>query len=201
MRTLIIATTNPAKVAQMKDALAPLDLIVEGVVDKSLLPEVIEDGVTVLENARKKARVYAKALGNTVLSLDNALYIDDLTPEKQPGIHVRRFNGFDRATDEQLLAHGLTLINSLGGRATGYWEYGICVAEPSGTMWETTIKVSRLFTNTCSENTIPGYPLESIQIHPETGQYVSDLSPEERAAFWQKDLGTPLCAFVREAVL
>lgn len=75
MKTLVMGTTNPAKIAQVRDALAPADIQVEGVADKKLLPQVIEDGATVQENARKKATVYAKALGKTVFSMDNALFL------------------------------------------------------------------------------------------------------------------------------
>ena len=46
--------------------------------NKSALPGVVEDGTTAQENARKKAIAYAKALGRLVLSMDNALYFDDL---------------------------------------------------------------------------------------------------------------------------
>ena len=96
MKTLIVGTTNPAKVAQIRDALAPIGVQVEGVADKKLLPEVVEDGKTVQENARKKATAYAKALGRIVFSMDNALFLDDLAPENQPGIHVRLLSGFVR---------------------------------------------------------------------------------------------------------
>lgn len=200
MKTLIIATTNPAKIAQMQDALASLDITVEGVADKRSLPEVVEDGATVQENARKKATVYAATLGQLVLSLDNALFFHGLAPEKQPGMHVRRVPGKDRLTDEELLERGIALVNSLGGRATGYWEYGVCIADPGGNRWETTVQTDRVFTNTPSKSTIPGYPLESIQLNPETGVYVSDMSPDERAAFWQHTLGAPLCAFVTSVI-
>ena len=89
MNTLIIGTTNPAKIAQLRDALGSIGISVEGIADKSLLPHVIEDGHTVQENARKKALAYARALGRTVLSMDNALFLDGLQEKNQPGIHVR----------------------------------------------------------------------------------------------------------------
>ena len=191
-----MGTTNPAKIAQMRDALVSAGIQVEGVADKKLLPEVIEDGVTVQENARKKAVAYAKAFGQTVLSMDNALFLDGLAPEDQPGIHVRRIGGSLAATDAELLDHGATLVASLGGNVTGYWEYGICVADPSGKISETTLRTPRVFTSTRSDKSVPGYPLESIQIDPETGKYISEMNTEEMAAFWQRTLGTPLCSFV-----
>ncbi len=195
MKKLIIGTTNPAKVAQLRSALSSIDVQVEGI-DKKSLPEVIEDGATVQENARKKATTYAKATGQTVFSMDNALYLDGLSPENQPGIHVRRIGGSLAADDAELLEHGVSLIESLGGKATGYWEYGICVAQPDGKVFEMTLKTPRIFTSKKSTKVISGYPLESIQIDPETNKYISEMTSEEQATFWQKNIGSKLCAFV-----
>lgn len=200
MKKLVMGTTNPAKVAQMRDALVSAGVQVEGIADKKLLPEVIEDGTTVQENARKKAVAYAKALGQTVISMDNALFLDGLAPEDQPGIHVRRIGGSLTATDADLLDHGVVLVESLGGKVTGYWEYGICIADPSGKISETTLRTPRVFTSKRSNKSVPGYPLESIQIDPETGKYISEMTIEEMANFWQRTLGTPLCAFVSGAL-
>jgi len=196
MKKLVMGTTNPAKIAQIRDALVSAGIQVEGVADKKLLPEVVEDGTTVQENARKKATAYAKALGQTVISMDNALFLDGLAPEDQPGIHVRRVGGSFAATDAELLDHGAALVESLGGNVTGYWEYGICIADPSGKISETTLRTPRVFTSKRSDRSVPGYPLESIQIDPETGKYISEMTTEEIATFWQRTLGTPLCSFV-----
>ncbi len=200
MKTLIMGTTNPAKIAQIRDALASIDVSVVGVASKEMLPEVIEDGATVQENARKKAVTYAKAFAQTVFSMDNALYLYGLAPEDQPGIHVRRIGGTVAATDAELLEHGIAVVESLGGKATGYWEYGVCIADPKGKVSELTIRTPRVFTSKKSESLVPGYPLESIQIDPETGKYISELNTEEMAAFWQRTLGAPLCAFVSEVL-
>jgi len=196
MKKLIMGTTNSAKIAQVRDALAPANIQVEGVTDKNLLPEVVEDGTTAQENARKKATAYSKALGQTVISMDNALFFDGLAPADQPGIHVRRIGGSIAATDEELLDHAVALVESLGGTATGYWEYGVCIADPSGKISETTIRTPRIFTSKRCAKSIPKYPLESIQIDPETDKYIPEMSEEERAAFWQRTLSTPLCTFV-----
>lgn len=199
MFKLIIGTTNPAKLAQLRDALSPIDIQVEGI-DKKLLPEITEDGNTAEENARKKAVAYAKAIGQTVFSMDNALYINDLPSEKQPGIHVRRIGGSVAVNDEELLLHGISLIKSLGGKTTGYWEYGVCIAQPDGKFFEMTIKTPRIFTSKRSEKVVQGYPLESIQIDPETGKYISEMTEKEQAKFWQNNLGTKLCSFVKSVL-
>ena len=196
MKTLVMGTTNSAKIAQMRDALLPAHIEVLGVADKKLLPEVVEDGKTVQENARKKAIAYARVLGQTVLSMDNALFLDGLKSEDQPGIHVRRIGGTFATTDSELLDHGVTLIESLGGQTTGCWEYGVCIADTNGKISEMTIRTPRVFTSKRSPIRIPGYPLESVQIDPETGKYISEMSVEEQTVFWQRTLGVQLCSFV-----
>ena len=75
MREILMATTNQAKIDQIGGALSNVGISVVGVENKDLLPEVIEDGATALDNARKKALAFAKALGKVVLSIDNTLFL------------------------------------------------------------------------------------------------------------------------------
>ena len=195
---LIIGTTNEAKVRQIKGALSPLNLQIDGVKDKGMLPEVIEDGATAQDNTRKKAIVYAKALDKNVLSMDNALFIDGLSDEEQPGINVRRIAGQDyRPSDEELLRHYSSLIKRLGAKVKGHWEFAVCVATPNGEVQDTTIISHRIFVAEPSAHIVAGYPLESIQIEPESGKYISEMSQYEQDIFWQKAIGEKLCDFVR----
>ena len=198
MAEIIVGTTNDAKVKQIKGALANLDIQVRGI-DKTKedLPEVEEDGKTAIENARKKALAYAKALNRTVLSMDNALYFDELSPEEQPDLHVRRINKENpRPSDEELIEYYSRLIEKLGGETKGYWEFGICVATPDGQTRETTIISPRTFKSNPGAKVNPSYPLESLQIDPESGKFIGEISEGDQALFWQKVIGEPLANFV-----
>ena len=197
MKELIFGTTNQAKVLQIRGVLSPAGINIEGVADKSILPEVVEDGKTANENARKKALVYAKALGKTVFSMDNALYINGLPDDKQPALNVRRIDGKTATTDEEMIEYYSKLIDSLGGKAEGYWEFGICIATPEGNYKETTIKSPRNFVSTPTTNRQAGYPLESIQVDPDSGKYIADMTQEEQDLFWQKAIGEKLLEFVK----
>lgn len=197
MKKLTFGTTNEAKIKQVRGALAPSGIEVNGVADKSLLPEVVEDGKTANENARKKALAYAKCLGKTVFSMDNALYINGLASDKQPALNVRRIDGHLATTDEEMIEYYSKLIESLGGKTEGYWEFGICIATPQGEYRETTIKSPRTFVSTQTTNRQAGYPLESIQIDPTSGKYIADMTQEEQDIFWQQAIGKKLLEFVK----
>jgi XTP/dITP diphosphohydrolase len=202
MQQLTVGTTNEAKVKQIRGALFPLGIRVDGIDDKSLLPDVKEDGVTAQENAKKKAVIYAKVLGKLVLSMDNALFIDGLSHQQQPGINVRRINGRnDRPSDTELLDYYSSLIKELGEKVKGHWEFAICIANPEGELRETTIISPRIFVAEPSSVIVPGYPLESIQVEPESGKYISEMSQDEQDIFWQKAIGKQLCDFVNSVSL
>lgn len=196
MKSLTIGTTNPAKVAHIAGALVDIDVEVLPVQNKDLLPKVVEDGRTAQENAQKKAFAYSVALGTRVLSMDNALYLDGLASDDQPGMHVRRISGEERSTDDELLDYYQRVIGSLGDQIGGRWEFAVCVADPDGRMWDTTIMSPRTFTKKKSDNQIQGYPLESIQIDLESGKYISDMTKEESNTFWQKSIGSELSKFI-----
>ena len=200
MKELIIGTTNQAKIEQIRGVLARAGFIVNGLPNGFIL-DVAEDGQTAQENARKKAVAYAVALGVDVLSMDNALYFDGLAPEQQPGINVRRVNGrTDRPSDEELLAYYSKLVRSLGGRVNGQWEFAVCIAKPDGEFQETTIISPRVFVGEASPKVIVGYPLESIQIDPESGKYISEMSRQEQDEFWQRKIGRELEEFVKKVI-
>ncbi|TSA44356.1 hypothetical protein D4R51_03950 [bacterium] len=197
LKKITFGTTNEAKVKQIQGALAPIGVEVVGAINKSSLPPV-EDGKTAQENARKKALTYAKALNTTVLSMDNALYFDELSTEEQPGLNVRRINSNgEKATDEEMRIYYAELIRRFGETTTGHWKFGICAATPEGKFEETTIVSPRIFTSVPSPKTVPGYPLESIQIDPQTEKYISEMSQEEQDLFWQRAIGKPLQDFIK----
>jgi len=198
MNSIIIGTKNIAKINQIKGALAPSGISVDGLPVNTKINDVLEDGKTAQENAQKKALHYSLFLDKPVLSMDNALYFDNLEPNQQPGINVRRINKKnERPTDEELIDHYQKLISKLGDRITGRWEYAICVAYPDGSIKETTIISPRIFVSNKSEIVVLGYPLESFQIDPESEKRLSDMTQKEQDIFWQKTIGTPLNEFIK----
>lgn len=198
MKLLIYGTTNPAKVAQVKDILAPLGFEIKSLADFNEQITVKEDGQTAEENARKKATVYSKALKEPVLSMDVALYVHGMPDDQQPGLHVRRIKNKERGTDQELIDHYSEIVNGLGGRVDAYWRYAFALAWPNGKFVSFNHDSPRIFVSQPSKKVVEGFPTESLLLDPDSGKYISELSAEEMAAFWQKTVGDPLVKFVKE---
>ena len=91
MPRILIATTNPNKVREIRPLLAdlPIDIVTLADVGPAIEPE--ETGATFWENARIKALAYAAATGEVAVAEDSGLEIDALGGA--PGVHSARFLG------------------------------------------------------------------------------------------------------------
>ena len=91
MTQLLVATTNPNKIREIRPLLAdlPIELITLADVDPIGEPE--ETGATFWANARIKALAYAAASNHIAVAEDSGLEIDALGGE--PGVHSARFLG------------------------------------------------------------------------------------------------------------
>src|SRR4051812_40666026 len=91
MRTLLIATTNPGKLREIRGILAdvPVDLV--SLEHFPGIEEPEETGATFAENARLKALYYATATGLPAVADDSGLVIDALGGA--PGVHSARWHG------------------------------------------------------------------------------------------------------------
>jgi XTP/dITP diphosphohydrolase len=93
-RRVLIATSNSGKLRDFVGAAAPFHITIAGLPNFSSLPQVVEDGVTFEENARKKAESYSLAApGALVLADDSGLEIDALGGA--PGVHSARYAADD----------------------------------------------------------------------------------------------------------
>jgi len=201
MKSLIFGTSNSAKVTQLQSVLRPIGVTVSGLPESAKKVNVVEDGVTAQENARKKATTYARALNNAVLSMDNALFLEGLPREEQPSVHVRRINGKkERSTDKEMLDYYVLLIEKLGKRVRGHWDFALCYARPDGSTEEMNIISPRIFVSEQSPVIIEGFPLLSIQIDPMTEKYLSEMTQREQDVFWQQTIGTELAIFVKRVM-
>lgn len=101
LKEVVLATGNPGKVAEMQDSLGELGFKVRPQSEFNI-PEAIEDGLTFVENAIKKARHACQLTGLAAIADDSGLEVDALLGA--PGIYSARYaEGGDQANNDKLL--------------------------------------------------------------------------------------------------
>lgn len=89
MTRFVLATANPDKVAEIRGLLGGVDLVPR----PADLADVLEDGETLEENARRKAVAVCQATGLPALADDTGLFVAAL--DGAPGVHTARYAGPD----------------------------------------------------------------------------------------------------------
>ncbi|HTB33691.1 MAG TPA: RdgB/HAM1 family non-canonical purine NTP pyrophosphatase [bacterium] len=131
MRDLLIATRNLGKTEEIRQSLEGLPFRVLSMAELGReLPEVEEDGATLLENAQLKARAYAKSSGLLALADDSGLEVDAL--DGAPGVVSARWAG-PGATDAENNQKLLAELAALGDPPrTAVFRTVMVLAEPDG---------------------------------------------------------------------
>lgn len=173
---LLLATTNPHKVREIKAILDGLPLDFHSRRDFPDWPEIIEDGKTIRANALKKARVLARHTGMLTLADDSGLEVDCL--RGKPGVRSARFSGRS-ATDCRNIKKVLSLMEGIprSGRAARF-RCVVVVARPRGH--------PIVCEGTCSGviTTEPrgrgGFGYDPIFLVPRYGKTFAELGPETK---------------------
>jgi len=113
---LLLATTNPGKVREIRKALEGLPLTVLGLAD--VLPGIAyrEQGATFAANARGKSQFYSRHWQGLTLAEDSGLEIDALGGA--PGVRSARFSS-PRPTDEKNNRKVLRLLRGVPAARRG----------------------------------------------------------------------------------
>lgn len=90
-QTLVIATGNRDKAAELSTILESLSCIVTTLAEYPPIEAPVEDGQTFEANARLKALYYAKQLGLPCVADDSGLAVDAL--DGAPGVYSARYAG------------------------------------------------------------------------------------------------------------
>jgi XTP/dITP diphosphohydrolase len=88
---ILIATTNPGKLREIRQVLQGLRIEFRSLADIAPLTEPVETGQTFAENAVLKARYYSAASGLSTVAEDSGLVIDALGG--RPGVQSARYPG------------------------------------------------------------------------------------------------------------
>ena len=183
---LLYGTGNLAKLSAMRNRLEQLDIELIGLNDLrtegKIIPEVIEDGNTPLENARLKAMAYYEAFQIPVFSCDSGLYFDNVPDEVQPGVHVRNVNG-KCLSDDEMIDYYSGLVKVYGNLVARY-RNAICFVMDDAHIYEAmepSMESEKFILTDKPHSTISneGFPLDSISLDIKTNKYYYDL-PEDR---------------------
>lgn len=128
---LVLASANPDKVREITSILSaslPVTLLAR----PAHAPDVVEDGETLLDNARLKARVLVAATGTAAVADDTGLEVDALGGA--PGVYSARYAGEDASYADNVakLLRELAALGDLGGARRARFRTVALVAFPDG---------------------------------------------------------------------
>jgi XTP/dITP diphosphohydrolase len=183
-RTILIATTNPGKMAELS-AMLDLDVDWLSLADFGDAPEVIEDGQSFEENARKKALAYAKITGCWTIADDSGLVVDAL--DGAPGVKSARFSGEPQPHEKRTLidhrncAKVLDLLKDVPTeKRNARFVCSLCLASPAKVLIETQGRLEGLIAQSPIGSN--GFGYDPVFLVPNLGKTVAQLSAEEKNA-------------------
>ena len=180
-RSILLATTNPAKREMLTWLLDGLGITLVG--PEALLPQpqVEESASTHRGNAALKAVAWSRAYGGIAIASDGGLRIEALGPAWD-SLHTARFAG-PEADDRRRLEKLLELMAPYSGdqrRAT--WLEAVALARAGELLasWQAQGGDGILKTSFDPDRMLPGFWVGAIWYFPNLGKRYSELSEAER---------------------
>ena len=187
-KDLLIATTNPAKLAEYQLLLRDLDLRILSLRDLRITAEAPEDATTFAANALSKARFYFERAGIPTLADDGGFEVDAL--DGAPGVKSHRWLGVENP-DDALLAH--EIIRRMAGvppakRTARLRAAAALVYRDQAGIHEEVVEAALqgIVPERCYPEIRQGFPYRSVLVIPERGCYLAELGEEEAARISQR---------------
>jgi len=188
MKRLLIATSNPAKLAEYRLLLREFALEAISLADAAIHDHPEEDGATFKENALKKARFYFARARIPTLADDGGLEIDALGGE--PGVKSHRWIGGAEASDAALVAEVIRRMERVEpSRRTARLSAAVAlIYELEGAPREcvTQAAMEGVIAERAWPRVRPGFPYRSVLYLPGRACYVGELGDEEEARISQR---------------
>lgn len=179
---LVVATTNPGKVKELVTMLGD-DFDIVGLDSFEDIVEVVEDGETFAQNARKKALGYASQTGQLTIADDSGLVVDAI--DGAPGVKSARFSGAKDANrgllDHKNMKKVLELMDSVADEdRSGRFMCCLCVAKPGEVIFEADGSLEGMIIR--AELGDDGFGYDPIFYVPSKGKTVAQMSALEKNA-------------------
>ena len=128
---LVLATRNIGKVRELSKMLSDqCNIKVLSMMDFPNAPEIVEDGETYQDNAKKKAIHIAEYSGFLALADDSGLEVDAL--DGAPGVHSARYAGSNASDADRIVKLLTAIMDTPDDERTARFKCAVAVAEPSG---------------------------------------------------------------------
>jgi XTP/dITP diphosphohydrolase len=188
MKQILVATTNPAKLAEYRLLLRDFALEVVSLDEAGLRETPEETGATFAANALLKARFYFERAAMPVIADDGGLEVDALGGE--PGVRSHRWLGGGENSDTALVAE---VIRRMEGVQEGRRTARIRAA--AALVWREEGRVHERLAEAAIEGVIahqawpkirPGFPYRAVLYLPGRRCYLGELGDEEEARISQR---------------
>ena len=174
LKKLLIATTNPNKLREIRPLLANLAIDLVTLADVQGVTEPEETGATFWENARIKALAYAGATGEIAVAEDSGLEIDALGGA--PGVHSARFLGAATAYPERFKE----IFRRLGSQPRdARFVTALAVARGAELLFETETSIEGRIANRAAGD--HGFGYDPIFQYPPFGCTIAQLIDRDKA--------------------
>ena len=173
--TLVIATRNKGKCAEIRELLEGYPVTIKDLTDFGPIPAVVEDGLSFDENAYKKASFTARVLGLPALADDSGLVVAALGGA--PGVVSARYAGPGASDAERCRRVLAEMVGKTDRRAA--FECVISVAVPTGAALTYEGRCEGLITEEpAGEN---GFGYDPIFYYPPLKKTFAQLSREQKS--------------------
>ena len=182
MRRLLVATTNPDKLREIRAILGHLPVQLLTLKDFAPVPEPDEKGTTFIENARLKAQYYDRCLdgieGERPLTVaeDSGLEIDAL--EGDPGVLSARFLRPDASYPERFAEIDRRLATLPAAKRRARFVCAVTVVKNGAIVFETTGTVEGEIADTPKGT--GGFGYDPIFYYPPYGRTLGEVSDDEK---------------------
>lgn len=171
MEKIVIATKNKGKLAEIKAILQGLGVTVQTMDQYEEIGEIVEDGKTFLENARKKAHMVSKLTGLYALADDTGLCVDALAGG--PGVYSARYAGDEgnyAANNQRLLEELAKVPDEKRG---AHFECVMVLAAPDGRDFVTVGRLDGFILRELRGD--GGFGYDPLFFVPEDGKTIAEL--------------------------
>ncbi len=178
MTRLLVATTNPHKIREIRELLADAPVTLLGLADVPSVPEPEETGTTFEANARLKARYYDRLLpppGFTVAE-DSGLVIDAM--DGAPGVYSARFLRPDASYPERFAEIARQLAAHPTRPRTARYVAALAVTHRGEIVYETTGVVEGEIA--AAPSGAGGFGYDPIFYYPPYARTLADVSEAEK---------------------